>query len=240
MDKIFAREAKKLLRRLTQKGAYLKRAEDSYELWNSRAKNPLESISESFCHTLLRHDFVKQSNDDLILSDGGWSFLRRQAHPDDAFRRQHFSIAQHKNHKGETYEVNMNENPLFWLRSRKGPDGKAIISQSQMEAGCRLQSDFFSATAQPKLVLDLSQPYLGKQTRGFEGAPMTDRAMDARARMNAALNMLGPGLADIALEVCCYMQGLESAEKHIGWPRRAGKVVLQIALQRLVVFYKIS
>lgn len=241
MDKIPARKTKKLLQHLAQKGTCLKETpEGSWELWSHRAQKPLECISKEFSNTLLACEFVQKKDDVLVLSKVGASFLNREKFTDDKFRQQHLCMTQNKNYKGETYAVNMRENPLFWLRARKNTKGQAIISQEQMDAGCRLQVDFSSSTAHPKMVLDLTQPYLGKQTRGFEGAPMTDRAMDARARMNAALKMLGPGLADIALEVCCYMQGLESAEKHLGWPRRTGKVVLQIALQRLVTFYKIS
>ena len=244
MDKIFIREAKKLLRRLTKNGGYIKTAtqkneEDKLELWNKQAKKPLDEIDKTFLRRLLSYDLIKKQKEFWVISDGGLRFLQRQVKPDYAFRAQHCALSEEKNSKGETYTINLNENPLFWLHSRKGTDGKAIISQSQMKAGCRLQNDFFSSTAKPRMVVDLTKPYISKQTAAFEGAPMTERAMVARGRLQAALKMLGPGLADIALEVCCYQQGLESAEKHLGWPRRAGKVVLQIALERLTGFYKL-
>ena len=41
------------------------------------------------------------------------------------------------------------------------------------------------------------------------------------------------GLGDVVLRCCCHLEGLESAEKHMGWSARSGKVVLRIALQRL-------
>jgi len=52
------------------------------------------------------------------------------------------------------------------------------------------------------------------------------------------LRTLGPGLGDVALRVCCFLEGLESAEKHFDWSARSGKIVLRIALQRLVQFYE--
>jgi hypothetical protein len=60
----------------------------------------------------------------------------------------------------------------------------------------------------------------------------------ARARVSDALDDLGPGLADVVLRVCCFLEGLESAEKRLGWSARSGKVVLKIGLQRLLRHYE--
>lgn len=57
--------------------------------------------------------------------------------------------------------------------------------------------------------------------------------MTARDRVAVALADLGPGLGDVALRVCCYQEGLEVAERRMGWAARSGKIVLRIALQRL-------
>ncbi len=61
--------------------------------------------------------------------------------------------------------------------------------------------------------------------------------MAARNRVSAALAAVGPGLADAALRVCCFLEGLEACERRMGWSARSGKVVLKIALQRLAVHY---
>ncbi len=47
----------------------------------------------------------------------------------------------------------------------------------------------------------------------------------------------GPGLADVLWRVVCDGEGMETAEKALGWPARAGRVVLTLALDRLADFY---
>ena len=53
-----------------------------------------------------------------------------------------------------------------------------------------------------------------------------------------ALRDLGPGLGDVALRCCCFLEGLEVAEKRMGWAARSGKIVLRIALMRLRRHYE--
>ncbi|MGH6874206.1 MAG: DUF6456 domain-containing protein, partial [Aestuariivirgaceae bacterium] len=43
----------------------------------------------------------------------------------------------------------------------------------------------------------------------------------------------------ILVEICCFTTGIESAERILGWPRRSGKVVLQLALTSLARAYGI-
>ena len=59
----------------------------------------------------------------------------------------------------------------------------------------------------------------------------------ARDRVMAALSSLGPGLSDVALRVCCFLEGLEACERRMGWSARSGKVVLKLSLQRLADHY---
>ena len=54
------------------------------------------------------------------------------------------------------------------------------------------------------------------------------------------MEALGPGLSDVVFRVCCFLEGLETAEKRLGWSARSGEVVLKIALERLAAHYRIA
>ena len=49
---------------------------------------------------------------------------------------------------------------------------------------------------------------------------------------------MGAGLSDILWRVACEGEGLSEAEKGLGWPTRAGKLVLGMALDRLAIYYE--
>jgi hypothetical protein len=61
----------------------------------------------------------------------------------------------------------------------------------------------------------------------------------AKQRFEAAIAAAGAGLSAIAWRVICAGEGLEPAEKALGWPRRSGKLVLLMALDRIADFYAI-
>ena len=63
--------------------------------------------------------------------------------------------------------------------------------------------------------------------------------IDARRRFDGAVEAAGPGLSDILWRVVCSGEGMREAESALGWPARAGKVVLCLALDRIADFYRI-
>ena len=56
--------------------------------------------------------------------------------------------------------------------------------------------------------------------------------------MKAALRELGPGMGDMCLRVCCFLEGIEMTERRLGWSARSGKIVLRLALMRLERHYR--
>lgn len=126
------------------------------------------------------------------------------------------------------------ETPLLALARRRDKTGQPFLADELVTAGERLREDFELSQMGPKL----AQNWDGFLTGGVQGGkPTSDGAAQgpaaARARVTAALRDLGPGLADVALRCCCYLEGLETAERRMGWSARSGKIVLRIALQRL-------
>ena len=134
------------------------------------------------------------------------------------------------------------ESPLEWLAQRKDKDGKPFISATQFAAGERLRRDYEAGMRGPRVTASWDGASSASERRRVRARPqdgldVSERAMAARQRVHAALEAVGEELAAILLEVCCLSQGMEAAERRLGWPRRSGRLVLRIALQRLAEHY---
>ncbi|EAQ03557.1 hypothetical protein OB2597_03017 [Pseudooceanicola batsensis HTCC2597] len=130
------------------------------------------------------------------------------------------------------------ETPVLALARRRDRNGVPFLPAPLVRAAERIQDDFELAQMEPRVATNWDD-YLTAGTSGPGGG--TDTAVSgaaaARARVSSALRALGPGLGDVVLECCCRLQGLERAEKKLGWSARSGKIVLRIALQRLRQHY---
>ncbi len=137
---------------------------------------------------------------------------------------------------------NDTESPLGWLAARKDKSGRPMISPEQFAAGERIRRDFEFGHLQPSITSSWDGAAGTPRGRRFggggsSGMELTEKAMAARMRFSKAVDVLGTELASIVIEVCCMASGLEAAERCLGWPRRSGKLVLQIALSRLAEHY---
>lgn len=136
--------------------------------------------------------------------------------------------------------VNDAESPLAWLARRKDKRGEPLISQHEFEAGERLRADFHLAAMSPRVTVDWSAVGSGHgrhRTAPTGALELSERVAAARDRVRRALGAVGPELAGILVDVCCHLKGLELAERAAGWPPRAGKVVLKLALGCLARHY---
>ena len=128
------------------------------------------------------------------------------------------------------------ESPLAALARRKDRDGRPFLDDELVRAGERLREDFEMAQMGPRVAQNWDR-FLTVGSGASPDSGAGDGPSRARMRMAGAIDDLGPGLSDVALRCCCYLEGLESAEKRMGWSARSGKIVLRIALQRLRLHY---
>jgi hypothetical protein len=138
---------------------------------------------------------------------------------------------------------NLHESPLAWLRRRRGKDGAALISEAHFMAGERLRADFTFAQLGPRVTANWDAALGasgGRRSGPHGGAEMSDHVLAARERVGRALKAVGPELAGVLVDVCCFLKGIEDAERSVGWPQRSGKVVLQLALSALARHYGIG
>lgn len=130
--------------------------------------------------------------------------------------------------------VNAAESPLGWLFAR------GHLTLRQYEAGERLRSDWERAQLSPRVTMAWDAAPVARGRGG--SAPKSDRGgaqIDAKRRFDAAIASAGPGLADILWRIVCAGDGMREAETALGWPARAGKLVLTFALNRIAAYYRI-
>jgi len=128
--------------------------------------------------------------------------------------------------------VNLAESPLSWLRAHGHVDAR------QYEAGERLRGDYEMAALGARVTMRWDAAPLAGGRRGApSGIDPTLAQIAAKRRFDEAVRAAGPGLADVLWRVVCAGEALGTAEKALGWPTRAGKLVLGLALDRVASHY---
>jgi hypothetical protein len=130
--------------------------------------------------------------------------------------------------------VNLAESPLGWLFSR------GLLTRRQVDAGERLRLDWERAQLAPRVTMGWDSAPVSANRGGSAPAPdLVGTQIDAKRRFEAAVASAGPGLSDILWRVVCAGEGMRDAETALGWPARAGKLVLTFALDRVADYYRI-
>jgi hypothetical protein len=144
----------------------------------------------------------------------------------------------HTDESARRIRYNLAESPIAILGRRRDKDGKLFLEPDLVAAAEQLREDF-----------ELAQMATLSSGEWISVARIDDRTMAepnftpvkgnkaARERVSNALRDLGPGLSDVVLRVCCHLEGIETAERQMGWAARSGKIVLRIALDRLKTHY---
>ncbi len=177
------------------------------------------------------------------LTVAGRAALRRMAaDPFDApFGAQHRKMeTQDILDDGARVRVRMNsaESPIVMLGRKRDKDGKPYLEPDLIRVAERLREDFELAQMGPRVAQNWDRFLTAGDRGGFRAdAGLGEGPRAARERVLRALTDLGPGLGDVVLRVCCFVEGIEATERHMGWAARSGKIVLRIALQRLKRHY---
>lgn len=246
------REARRILRKLCADESWLapedgaaSSANETYVLvLRGRKSRSAAPIPKALVREFANRDWLRadiHGPQTFALSDAGEGWLRREAvQHGDAFAAQH-RVMTTRPLEGEgdrgaarMVAVNEGESPLGWLRHRK------LIGKAQFEAGERLRRDFTLAQLTPRMGVDYSAPIVMGSRGAKSISALPETVLAAKQRFAHAMRAVGAGLSDLLFDVCCHLNGLEEVERAQGWPRRAGKVVLQIALDRLAMHYGIA
>lgn len=140
--------------------------------------------------------------------------------------------------KPRRVRYNMAESPVVTLARRREKDGTPFLTTDQVAAAERLREDFELAQLGPRVAQNWERFLTGGARGGFGAGDPASGPEGARDRVAKALHDLGPGLGDMVLRCCCFLEGLEATEKRMGWSARSGKIVLRIALARLARHYE--
>ncbi len=255
------REAPRVLRRLNEPGACLAIAQNMENAVVVRDMPDGQAmrtavVPRPLAEAMALKDWVEGSGTGRIaryrISTAGRAALKRLLAEDEARRagtRDEDGAAfraQHGEHRTRTtgpegrrkrVRYNAIESPLQALARRRDSNGEAFLSPDLVAAGERLREDFELGQMGPRITQNWER-FLTAGARGSFHIGQVDGGSEAaRRRVSAALSDLGPGLGDVVLRCCCFLEGLEAAEKRMGWSARSGKVVLRIALYRLKRHY---
>lgn len=227
-------------RLLARPGAVIEAAPLGYAVrfGPSRRRRPMLVIDEMAFQTLVRLATLKPRK------QGGWALVftppARPAPPPGKPGVIEGEVVLEEPGIGRAaFRANLGESPLAWLARRRDSKGRPWLMPVEAAAGERLREDFHRAGTIGRLTMnwDAVSRVDGGGGRRLEPA---ERARAAKDRIAAALEAAGPGLREILEHVCLAGTALEAAERSLGLPRRAGKTVLKLALQRLALHYRMA
>lgn len=255
-----SREGQRVLRRLAEPGALLIIAPDMEKAVVLRGTVRTAVVTRAVAQGLALNGWIGVQHSGRVtsyaLSAAGRAALKRLLEAEALAEgrdpeaestpqaERHRDWGERLVHEGQgrvtRLRMNLAESPLGVLARRRDADGRPFLAPDLVAAGERLREDFELAQMGPRVAQNWERFMTGgargqyRPDLGHGGPGGSERA---RERVAAALSELGPGLGDMVLRCCCFLEGLETAEKRMGWSARSGKIVLRIALMRLKRHY---
>lgn len=255
-----ASEARRVLRRLGEPGAILAVSADmdrAVVLREDRkgGQTRLCTVARAVAQAFALNDWISCPAPGRIsvyrITPAGRGALRRLLAEDEMraggvreaqfiYAAQHRDMAEPAEDDGTQHRLRYNaaESPVTALGRKMDKDGKPYLARDLVRVAERLREDFELAQMGPRVAQNWDRFLTGADRVAPASGMAADGPRAARDRVAEALRDLGPGLGDVALRVCCFLEGIETAERRLGWAARSGKIVLRIALQRLKRHYE--
>lgn len=190
----------------------------------------------------VRLGLVRRHGDRMAAMPEARAYLKRRlCEAETSFADQHRDMAEVVVITGGVRErvlANRLESPLSGLGRLKEKTGEAYLPENAIAAGERLHADFTRGGLQPRMTMSW-EPRIASRQKGEAGTAheLGDTALAARLRVARAIEAIGPELSGVALDVCCFMKGLETVERERQWPVRSAKLLLRAALMALARHY---
>jgi len=241
MDRIDEKRTIRVLRFLAGGSASASHAATTGKLLLTGGERGTIGVSADHLASLARAGLIMRKGSIFELAEDGRSLLRRST-SDDPFQDQHrdlSTVAIMLPEGAGHATVNQNESPLAQLVRRRSKSGVPLLNESEFRAGERLRSDYTRGNIMPRLGAN----WVASVSRGKRGAEsglaeLTDAALAARQRVERAIEAVGPELAGVLIDVCCFLKGIETVETERQWPARSAKIVLKTGLAVLSRHYE--
>lgn len=226
------RMAERAMRLLARPGAVVEAEGTRYgvRLGASRRRRPMLMLDEAGFQALAREATLKPR------PQGGWTMIAR---PEPMLpppgRPGVIEAEVLLPEASKPVRRNLGESPIAWLARRRDRNGEPWLTSIEAAAGERLREEYERLGTQGRLTMRWDAV---RVDGGLAGLAPVERGHAARQRIAKALEAVGPGLREILERVCLMGSALEAAESALKLPRRTGKTVLKLALQRLARHYR--
>lgn len=214
--------------------------EEANRVMLSRPDKGTIAIAAAAFEEVVRRGLVRSAEAGVAITPEGRKLLARVngGERGDGFRaqQQEREVAQ-IDHEGtrQAVLVDRAESPLAQLAGRRDRRGRPFLTGDEVAAGERLRADFTYGQLQPRLGVNWTAAGV---PRGHEAMEFSESTLAARQRVDRAIEAIGPELAGIVLDICCFLKGLEQVEQERGWPRRSAKLMLKAGLASLDRHYR--
>lgn len=198
-------------------------------------------VPQSVLEYLLMRQLIIECRDHLHLGAEAKQFLQKVAlRSPDATERKAEPVKKTVMIEGQPQQVDFNdaESPLSSLYRVCKSTGNRFLSHSEYQAGERLRRDFTRGNMMPRISSNW-EACVSQRHRGDRNgiSQLNETALASRQRVEQAIAAVGPELADVLIDVCCFLKGMQLVERERSWPARSAKVLLKAALSSLHRYY---